>query len=89
LATTDRYPADSRAPEREFGEEHHQYVEPDAHLARIKERLNRLRSPFRSAEYFEIEEIIDPRETREHLCRWAVLARRSLRPVPPAFWYRA
>ncbi len=60
----------------------------DAHLAKIKERLNRLRSPFRSAEFFEIEEIIDPRETRQHLCRWAGLARRALRPIPPAFWYR-
>ena len=48
----------------------------DAHLAMIKERLNRVRSPFRSAEFFEIEEIIDPRDTRPVLCRWANLARR-------------
>jgi acetyl-CoA carboxylase carboxyltransferase component len=60
----------------------------DAHLARIKDRLNKLRSPFRSAEYFEVEEIIDPRDTRRQLCQWAALARRALRPVPPSFWFR-
>jgi acetyl-CoA carboxylase carboxyltransferase component len=60
----------------------------DAHLEALKERLNRLRSPFRSAEYFEIEEIIDPRDTRAHLCRWVTLARAALRPGPVAFPYR-
>ncbi len=60
----------------------------DGHLAAIKARLNRLRSPFRSAEFFEIEEIIDPRDTRAVLTRWAKLARRSLRPGPVAFGYR-
>ena len=62
--------------------------DPDSHLAKIKERLNRLRSPFRSAEYFEIEEIIDPRKTRGYLCRWAKLARKALRTDPPNFGYR-
>jgi acetyl-CoA carboxylase carboxyltransferase component len=60
----------------------------DAHLARIKTRLNRLRSPMRSAEYFEIEEIIDPRDTRPLLTRWIPLARKALRPGPVAFGYR-
>jgi propionyl-CoA carboxylase beta chain len=60
----------------------------DAHLAAIKARLNRLRSPFRSAEFFEIEEIIDPRDTRAALTRWANLARRSLRAGSVAFGYR-
>ncbi len=62
--------------------------DPDKHLAEIKERLNRVRSPFRSAEFFEIEEIIDPRDTRPNLCRWAKLAYRSLKPGPTAFSYR-
>ena len=62
--------------------------DPDAHLLKIKERLNRLRSPFRSAEYFEVEQIIDPSETRAHLCRWANLVRRTLKPGPSAFTYR-
>ncbi len=61
---------------------------PEAHLAAIKERLNKLRSPYRSAEFFEIEDIIRPRETRTHLCRWAQLARRSLRPGHFAHSYR-
>ncbi len=33
-----------------------------------------LKSPFRSAEAFGIEEIIDPRETRPLLCEFARLA---------------
>ena len=60
----------------------------DSHLAKIKERLNRVRSPFRSAEYFEIEEIIDPRDTRPILCRWAHLARKATRPGKQAFTFR-
>jgi acetyl-CoA carboxylase carboxyltransferase component len=39
----------------------------------IKERLNRVRSPFRTAEKFNIEEIIDPRDTRQLLCEFANL----------------
>jgi len=60
----------------------------DAHLARIKERLNRVRSPLRSAEYFEIEEIIDPRDTRPILCRWAHLARKATSTGPHTFTFR-
>jgi len=60
----------------------------DEHLAKIKARLNQVRSPFRSAEHFEIEEIIDPRDTRSVLTRWARLARRSLTTDPVRFWYR-
>lgn len=60
----------------------------DEHLAKIKTRLNRVRSPFRSAEFFEIEEIIDPRDTRSLLCRWIRLARKSLRTEPARFGYR-
>lgn len=45
------------------------------HLMReIEERLNRVRSPFRTAEAFGIEEIIDPRDTRPLLCGWVSLA---------------
>ena len=60
----------------------------DAHLAKIKDRLNRLRSPYRSAEFFEIEEIIDPSKTRSYLCHWAKLARVASRAEPPQFFYR-
>ena len=49
---------------------------PDPELRRreIETRLNELRSPFRTAEAFGIEEIIDPRETRPLLCEWIATA---------------
>jgi acetyl-CoA carboxylase carboxyltransferase component len=62
--------------------------DPAALLESIKQRLNRVRSPFRSAEFFEIEDIIDPRETRPELCRWVNLVQRTLRPGRQAFAYR-
>ena len=52
--------------------------EPAAHLAAIRDRLNRVRSPFRTAERFGIEDIIDPRDTRPLLCEFAQLAWRAL-----------
>ena len=61
---------------------------PDELLEEIRERLNSVRSPHRSAEFFEIEEIIDPRDTRPVLCEWVDLARRALRPGPSTFGYR-
>ena len=48
--------------------------DPGAKLREIEERLEKLRSPFRSAETFWIEEIIDPRNTRPLLCEFANLA---------------
>ena len=45
--------------------------DPVALRAEIEERLNSVRSPFRTAERFGVEEIIDPRETRPLLCAWA------------------
>jgi acetyl-CoA carboxylase carboxyltransferase component len=48
--------------------------DPQAKLAEIEDRLNKLRSPFRSAERFWVEEIIDPRKTRSLLCEFARLA---------------
>jgi acetyl-CoA carboxylase carboxyltransferase component len=39
--------------------------DPEALLEDITERLNRVRSPHRSAEFFEIQVIIDPRDTRD------------------------
>ena len=45
--------------------------DPVALRAEIEERLNAVRSPFRTAERFGVEEIIDPRDTRPLLCDWA------------------
>ena len=61
---------------------------PEELKQQITERLNRLRSPHRSAEFYEIEQIIDPLDTRPMLCDWARLARRTLRPAPPSWGYR-
>ena len=44
--------------------------DPDARRREIEDRLNAVRSPFRTAEAFGIEEIIDPRDTRPLLCEW-------------------
>ena len=48
--------------------------DPVALRAEIEERLNAVRSPFRTAERFGVEEIIDPRDTRPILCDWAARA---------------
>lgn len=54
-----------------------------AKLREIEERLNKLRSPFRSAEKFWVEEIIDPRKTRSLLCEFARLAEPLRKAGPP------
>ncbi|MBL4813671.1 MAG: propionyl-CoA carboxylase [Rhodobacteraceae bacterium] len=48
--------------------------DPAEKLREIEDRLNRLRSPFRTAERFMIDEIIDPRDTRKILCDFAEMA---------------
>jgi acetyl-CoA carboxylase carboxyltransferase component len=62
--------------------------DPVAKLAEIEDRLNRLRSPFRTAESFWIEDIIDPRETRPLLCEFARIAEPVLTPGKSAFSMR-
>ncbi len=53
--------------------------DPVALRAQIEKRLNAVRSPFRTAERFGIEEIIDPRDTRPLLCDWAERAHELIR----------
>ena len=60
----------------------------EAEIDVIRNRLNRYRSPFRSAEPFEIEEVIDPRETRPLLCQWANLVAPTRQPGPVTLTYR-
>src|ERR1700712_834828 len=62
--------------------------DPDVKLAEIEERLNRLRSPLRTAEAFWVDEIIDPRDTRKLLCDFANLAAPLREPGPSAFGMR-
>lgn len=57
-------------------------------MAEIEQRLQALRSPYRSAEAFGIEEIIDPRDTRPLLCEFARLAEPLRTPGPRAFAMR-
>ena len=59
--------------------------DPEAKLVEIETRLNRLRSPFRTAETFWVEEIIDPRDTRKLLCEFSRLAAPLLTPGPSTF----
>jgi acetyl-CoA carboxylase carboxyltransferase component len=54
--------------------------EPKQLLSEIEERLNRYRSPFRTAETFMAEEIIDPRDTRPLLCEFANLSAKLRKP---------
>jgi acetyl-CoA carboxylase carboxyltransferase component len=63
-------------------------TDPKAKLAEIEARLNALRSPFRTAEAFWVEEIIDPRDTRRLLCEFADLAEPLLTPGKRAFSMR-
>lgn len=48
--------------------------DPEALRAEIHARLAKTQSPFRTAEAFMVEEIIDPRDTRHLLCEFAHLA---------------
>ncbi len=52
--------------------------DPGAELEAIRARLDKVTSPFRSAERFNVEDIIDPRDTRPLLCEFAQLAWRKL-----------
>jgi len=50
--------------------------DPAAELAKIKARLANVSSPFRTAEAFGVENIIDPRDTRRWLCEFVNLVMR-------------
>lgn len=52
----------------------------DAAVAEIQQTLTEISSPFRTAEVFDIEQIIDPRRTRSLLCEFAGLVAANRRP---------
>ncbi len=62
--------------------------DPQAELLKIEARLNALRSPFRSAEKFWVEEIIDPRQTRKLLVDFVHLAEPLRTPGKASFSMR-
>ncbi|MET0970651.1 MAG: carboxyl transferase domain-containing protein [Tardiphaga sp.] len=57
--------------------------DPKAKQQEIEDRLNKLRSPFRTAEKFWVEEVVDPMKTRSLLCEFARLAE-PLRTAGPS-----
>ncbi|HVO87833.1 MAG TPA: carboxyl transferase domain-containing protein [Casimicrobiaceae bacterium] len=69
-----------------FRREIEQHANPKAREAEIEAELRAVASPFRTAEAFGVEDIIDPRETRPYLCRFLAAAqgrlRTSLGPKP-------
>jgi acetyl-CoA carboxylase carboxyltransferase component len=48
--------------------------DPKAYLGELQETYRAIASPFRTAEAFGIEDIIDPRDTRSLLCEWVETA---------------
>jgi acetyl-CoA carboxylase carboxyltransferase component len=48
--------------------------DPEAYLQELQETYRAIQSPFRTAEAFGIEDIIDPRDTRPLLCEWVEMA---------------
>ena len=63
-------------------------ADPKALLKEIQTKLNLVTSPFRTAEKFGIEDIIDPRDTRPLLCEFAEAAYRILEPGPVGHGWR-
>ena len=62
--------------------------DPEKLLKEIEERMEMVRSPFRTAESFLAEEIIDPRDTRKLLCEFANLAAPLRTPGKTSFGLR-
>jgi len=54
-------------------------ADPEAKRQEIERRLQAIASPFRTAEAFNIEEIIDPQDTRPILCDFVEAAQRVIR----------
>ena len=53
--------------------------DPEAKRQEIENRLKAIDSPFRSAEAFNIEDIIDPRDTRPLLCEFVEMAQKDIK----------
>jgi acetyl-CoA carboxylase carboxyltransferase component len=53
--------------------------DPEAKRQEIENQLQAIASPFRSAEAFNIEDIIDPRDTRPLLCEFVEMAQKDIK----------
>ena len=65
--------------------------DPEAKRQEIENRLQAIASPFRTAEAFNIEDIIDPRDTRPILCDFIETAQSILKTQlgttnGPSYW---
>jgi acetyl-CoA carboxylase carboxyltransferase component len=62
-------------------------ADPEAKRTELEHRLKAARSPFPRAESFAVHELIDPRETRQALCRWVEWIQSKLEKLvgPTAF----
>ncbi len=60
--------------------------DPDQKRRELEESLNLLRSPFRTAEAFGVEEMIDPRDTRPLLCQFVEIAQEVIRTQVGPKW---
>jgi acetyl-CoA carboxylase carboxyltransferase component len=60
--------------------------DPAAKRAELQREYEAMTSPFRTAEVFGVEDIIDPADTRPRLCRWARSAYQTMAsgPVGPS-----
>ena len=65
-------------------------ADPPAELTRLSAQVAAVASPFRTAEHFGVQDIIDPRESRPLLCEWVRDAYRILPEQlgPPSFGTR-
>ena len=54
-------------------------ADPKLREQELEAELRELTSPFRTAEAFGVEDIIDPRDTRRYLCRFIDAAQAKLR----------
>jgi acetyl-CoA carboxylase carboxyltransferase component len=66
--------------EAAFRKELSEASDPEALKAELYRKFEAVRSPFRTAESFYAEEIIDPRDTRRLLVDFAHHAQRALTP---------
>ncbi|GAA4623118.1 hypothetical protein GCM10023196_018000 [Actinoallomurus vinaceus] len=67
-----------------------QAEDPEAEIERIRRTLAAIASPFRTAERFGVQDLIDPRDSRPLLCAWVRDAYRILPELtgPPSFGTR-
>ncbi len=62
-----------------FRKEIAEAADPEAMRRELEERLAKGRTPFPSADFFSVHDLIDPRKTRPALCEWLETVQPSMR----------